>query len=103
MNVRARCVSCGDVTLPASAVVVHVASQAVYCYVCPRCHKTRAKTCSPAIVELLVGAGCPSNRPAELDDPHPDEPIAADEQLDYYLALYSDADWISELVPRLTD
>ena len=97
MNVRARCVSCGDVTLPASAVVVHVASQAVYCYVCPRCHKTRAKTCSPAIVELLVGAGCPSNRPAELDE-HRDGPaLTPDDLLDFCIDLYGSRDWTSEL------
>lgn len=75
-RIKATCIFCGDISLPTSAVTLHVWMERpeFNCYrlTCPTCGCSRQRSMDDATLKALTEAGCPIIRttiPAEMNDP----------------------------------
>lgn len=92
-TIKASCPQCGDVTLRADEVSVHVRTgdlPSFYAFTCPRCRADIRKLASEAVVALLMSGGVTAHGwsvPAEAQEHHDGPPLGYDDLLDFALEL----------------
>lgn len=83
------CPTCGDQTLPATALTLHLRpAGSTYTYVCPCCADPVTRPATPDVVTLFTRAGVRTVRiPAEATEAHHGPPIGYDDILDLHQQL----------------
>ena len=102
-TIRAVCPTCGEVTLPASAMEVQLCAQtqaASYSFACPACSEVVRRDADRRIVHILVSGGIKVRvweLPGELLEDKHGPTITWDDVLDFHDLLQTDT-WFEGLV-----
>jgi hypothetical protein len=101
-TIRATCQRCGDVTVTAEDVRVHMCAETedgIYSFVCPTCAGVVIRDADRRIVDILRSGGVMVHSWSlpVLEAPADAPPISWDDVLEFHQGLSAD-DWLDDLI-----